>query len=145
MSRRSEFRVVPSTAKPPLAVKRSRAQTPKIDIEHRTFGIGRLVGLRASGSDGFVVDVNFGGTKRTLKLEQSYWVTPISDVLALVPMFPQSKSPVEREPKAESVDESEEPETAELDAERAFLGDADVEAADEGEDSGDGVEMEEIA
>ncbi len=140
MSRKAEFRVVPPSRKASLIVRPRRKAPPSIDIEHRTLGVGRLVGLRPSGSGGFVCDVKFGSITRTLKLDESYWVTPISDVVALLPMFPQSKSPVEKESKVERADESEESETEELSAERAFFGDADSEA--EGEDFGDGVEME---
>ena len=144
MARRSEFVVVPSPAKPPVAVKRSRAQPPKIDIEHRSLGIGRLRGIRPSGSGGYVVDLDFAGATRTLKLQQSFFITPLADVLTLLPMFPASKPPVEREPKAESVDESEE-ETAELCAEGAFLGERSAVEDNGDEGNGDGAELEEIA
>jgi hypothetical protein len=113
MARRSEFVVVPSPAKPPLAVKRSRAQPPKIDIEHRSLGIGRLRGIRPSGSGGYVVDLDFAGATRTLKLQQSFFITPVADVLALLPMFLASKPPVEREP-VEHADEEDRDVTPEL-------------------------------
>ena len=144
MARRSEFIVVPSPAKRPLVAKRSRTQPPKIDIEHRSLGVGKLVGLRASGSGGFVCDIKFGSITRTLKLEQSYFITSVAEMLALLPTFPASKPPVEREPKAESVDESEE-ETAELCAEGAFLGEQSAVEDDGDEGNGDGAELEEIA
>jgi hypothetical protein len=146
MARRSEFVVVPSPAKPPLAVKRSRAQPPKIDIEHRSLGIGKLVGLRASGSGGFVCDIKFGSITRTLKLEQSYFITSVAEMLALLPTFPQARpkaEPVEKK-KSESADESEE-ETAELDAEGAFLGEQSAVEDNGDEGNGDGDELEEIA
>src|SRR5579872_774940 len=107
MARRSEFRVQSPRRKADLIVRPRKSQVPKIDIEHRSLGIGCMRGLRPSGSGGFCVDVEFGGVTRTLRLEQSYWVTPISDVLALLPLFPASKTPVEKEAKVKSADNEE--------------------------------------
>lgn len=118
MARRSEFRVVPSPAKPPLAVKRSRVQPPTLMVEHIALGVGRLIHARVAEGGNFIADIEFAGrNRRTLQVLQKFFITKVEDIVAAVRVLPAPKlkaEPVEREPKVESAAESEEPETPEL-------------------------------
>jgi hypothetical protein len=143
MVRRPEFRVVSPRRKPDLIERPRKPQPPSVDIEHRILGIGRLMGLRPSGSGGFVCDVKFGSTTRTLKLEQPYWITLVADIIALAPNFPAPKPKAETtEKKSKSAaEEEEEGEVEELSAEGAFRAREDEAEDGEGEESA----LEEIA
>jgi hypothetical protein len=149
MSRRPEFKVQAPRRKPALITRVRRKAPPPITITHATLGQCKLVGLHLSDSGIWLADCRFpGGQRRMLQLTDKFFVEPIASIVEAAKDFPQEKTkaePVEREPKAESADESEE-ETAELDAGRAFLGDRDdgVET-DADEENGDGAELEEIA
>jgi hypothetical protein len=151
MARRSEFVVVPSPAKP-LAVKRNRAQSPILMVEHVTLGVGKLISVRVGQGGGLVADVEFSGrNRRVLRLEQKFFSTKIEDIVAAMSMFPPLKSkPEPAEEKktkrlAEDDEEVEESETQELDAESAFRGEQSAVEDDADEESGDGAELEEIA
>lgn len=143
MSRKAEFRVVPAARRANLVERPRRSQTPKITIHHISLGEGTVTGLRLGDSGVWLVTIRFGNQWKTLRLEQAFFTENVNDIVAMASQFPQSKPPVEKESKKSAV-EDEEPETEELDAERAFLGD-DTEAEDEGEESGDGMELEETA
>lgn len=80
------FRVIRPRKRAPAKPK-LKAPTPEPRVlEHVHFGHGKLVGLRQLDNGDRTVQVEFGdGATRTIRLDQSYWITPISELLPAPP------------------------------------------------------------
>ena len=74
-----------------------KAKTPKPaprSIEHKVFGRGVLRSVRQVDSGTYVAEVEFGdGATRVICLDQPFWLTDISDLLAAPPK-PSRRNPV---------------------------------------------------
>lgn len=57
-------------------------------VTHRVFGVGELRAIRASESGGYIVECDFGGVSRTIRLAAEYWVTPVKEILKATPHLP---------------------------------------------------------
>jgi hypothetical protein len=134
-------KLVPLKSKPA-----KKAKAPQRSLEHRVFGLGCVVGIYATAAGCAVADVQFNDGKRTLSLQQAYWISDIADLLALTP---ERRPLAKPEPKPEPVDDDVEKDgdTAELQldsgAHFAERGDADSEEGLESEDS-ERADMEEV-
>jgi hypothetical protein len=99
--------------KPALKRKAAKPPKPRV-IEHRSLGSCVVVGVFLTDAGSIVADVDLAGARRTLSLDQQYWLSPIADLLAAMP--PQSR-PVckqEKPPVREAEPTVTEPEEAEL-------------------------------
>jgi hypothetical protein len=102
----------PMTRKKP-SLKRKSAKPPKPRlIEHRSLGACTVVGVYLTDAGSIVADVDVAGVRRTLSLDQGYWLSPITDLLAAMP--PQSRPACKEKPVREAEPTAAEPEEAEL-------------------------------
>jgi hypothetical protein len=91
--------------------KQKPAKPPKPQsrvIEHRSLGSCVVVGVFLTGAGAVVVDCDVAGVRRTLSLDQGYWLTPIADLLTALP--PQSRPIKQEKPVREAAVEPEEAE-----------------------------------
>jgi hypothetical protein len=117
-------------------VKKTKASVRS--LQHKTFGPGVVLGTFETAAGGLVADLDFNGTRRSLSLEERYWVGDVADLLAAMPpqsrsIKPESKSKKTAEPDADN-DEAE----PELELVSGHL----VESAEESEDPDDGEDVE---
>lgn len=88
------LRVVPPLRREECPPKPKKPKEPLRLVEHRIYGPGKLRCVRTLDT-GQVADVTFlDGAKRTLRIAQEYWTTPIAEILAAAPP-PRPALPVE--------------------------------------------------
>ncbi len=133
MVRRSEFRVVVPRPQPaPTKRGRKPAAPPSFTVAHVSFGDGLLTGLHLSESGVYLADIDFNGIKHTLRVEQSYFITPVGDIIACAHHFPPPAPPKKKKTNKNAVEDSEPEELTtdgRGDAEKVKNSDADTEAA----------------
>ncbi|MGB8065199.1 MAG: hypothetical protein WCF26_25155 [Candidatus Sulfotelmatobacter sp.] len=83
------------------ATKRTPAKVSKAArrVEHRAYGHGTLRYIRRLDDCSYAAAVDFGGVKRTIRLAETYFVTPISQIMALAPHLPPLPKPVAKRAK----------------------------------------------
>jgi hypothetical protein len=87
MTRRSEFRVISAARKPEPAKRQRNPKPPSFVVAHRILGDGVLIGLRLSDSGHYIGEIDFNGARRLLRLEQAYFTTPVTDIIAVAHEF----------------------------------------------------------
>src|SRR5437867_2984265 len=100
--RRSAFKVTASSAKPALAVKRSKPKLQKRFLEHVAYGHGNLRYIRPLDDGSYAAVVDFSGIERTIRLAPAFWIGDIAEVLKLARhLAPPAPKPVaEKKTKA---------------------------------------------
>jgi hypothetical protein len=102
MVRSPEFRVVAPRTKPAAYKRKPKPRPLSFAIKHVTFGDGLLVALRVGESGVYIADIDFAGTKRTMRVEEKFFITPVSDILASAPHFPTPAPPRVAEKKVKA-------------------------------------------
>jgi hypothetical protein len=102
MARRSEFKVIPPRPKAAIIAKRSKPQPQNRSVEHRVYGVGNLEYVRSLDDGSYVAVVTFNGVERTIRLAPEYWITKLSEIMALAPHLSPPPAPkvVKTESKA---------------------------------------------
>jgi hypothetical protein len=104
MARRSEFRVLPPRKSAPATKRGRKLPPPSFEVSHKVFGDGLLTGLHLSESGVYLADVDFNGIKHTLRVEQSYFITPVGEIIALASHFPPPAPPKKAKAKTVAAD-----------------------------------------
>jgi hypothetical protein len=99
MTPRSKFKVIPPRPKALLTAKRAKPQPQNRSVEHRVYGIGNLLHVRALDDGSLVAVVTFNGVDRTIRLAPEYFITPIAEIMKLAP----PPAPRAVKPKASAV------------------------------------------
>ena len=50
----------------------SKKKRPTLTVEHRTLGVAQLLAVRMSEDGIYIVDTDFGGTRRAFRLQQEF-------------------------------------------------------------------------